>query len=129
MEIPLRAALLAWLASDTTLSASLNEVVEEAPSRVALPWLAITGSASTDWSTKTNTGLETTITLEMRMRGDVAGSGSALVSALQSRVASLPRAQSGFTIASIGLLRSQAKQVPENNRSVVLEYRFRVMAA
>lgn len=129
MEIPLRAALLAWLASDTTLSASLNEVVEEAPSRVALPWLAITGSASTDWSTKTSTGLQTAITLEMRMRGDVAASGSALVTALQSRVASLPRVQSGFTIASIGLLRSQAKQLPENNRSVVLEYRFRVMAA
>ena len=45
MEIPFRVALIDWLASDPALGAALNAVVEEAPSRVALPWLALTASA------------------------------------------------------------------------------------
>ena len=58
MEIPFRAVLLSWLASDATLGAALNAVVEEAPLRVALPWLALTASASTNWGTKTLAGRE-----------------------------------------------------------------------
>lgn len=37
MELPLRAALIAWLAADPALAGRLNAVVEEAPGRVALP--------------------------------------------------------------------------------------------
>ncbi|NCU12088.1 MAG: DUF3168 domain-containing protein, partial [Sphingomonadaceae bacterium] len=41
MEIALRAALIAWLQTDPVLAGQLNAVVEEAPSRTAVPWLAI----------------------------------------------------------------------------------------
>ena len=69
MEIAFRAALIAWLANDPALSAGLNAVVEEAPLRTALPWLALTASASTDWSTKTATGREVRLALELVRRG------------------------------------------------------------
>ena len=45
MELAFRAVLLAWLAADSALSAGLNAIVEEAPLRKALPWLALTASA------------------------------------------------------------------------------------
>lgn len=128
MEIPLRASLIAWLASDPVVMGTLNLVAEEAPVRVALPWLAIAASSSVDWSTKTELGYETRIALELQMRGDVPGSGAALVSAIQSRITTLPREQDGFQIVTLQFLRSRAEQRPQNTRAVLLEYRFRTIA-
>jgi hypothetical protein len=70
MEVSLRAALVAWLAADPALNAQLNAVVEEVPSRTALPWLAIAATASADWSTKDKTGREVRVALELHCRGD-----------------------------------------------------------
>jgi hypothetical protein len=70
MEIPLRAALIGWLAADPVLPAHLNAIAEEAPSRTALPWLALAASASADWSTKTAKGREVRVALELHCRGD-----------------------------------------------------------
>lgn len=128
MEIPLRASLIGWLASDPALSAALNAVTEEAPVRIALPWLAISASASLDWSTKTEVGYETRIALELHMRGDVPGSGAELVAAIQSRIADLPRNQSGFRIITLQFLKSRAEQRAPSTRAVLLEYRFRTIA-
>ena len=41
MEIALRTVLIAWLRADPALAGQLNAIVEEAPSRTAMPWLAI----------------------------------------------------------------------------------------
>ncbi len=131
MEIPFRAVLTDWLASDAALSAVLNAVVEEAPLRTALPWLALTTSASTNWGTKTLAGREIRVALELNFRSDDPLGGAALVSAIEARVESLPADQSvaGFRVASLSLLRARAEQRGEALRVVVLEYRARVMAA
>lgn len=131
MEIPFRSVLIAWLASDAGLAASLNSVTEEAPLRAALPWLALTTSASTNWGTKTIAGREIRVALELNFRSDDPLGGAALVSAIEARVESLPTDQSasGFRIASLSLLRARAEQRGEALRVVVLEYRARVMAA
>ena len=131
MEIPFRAALIDWLASDPALGAALNAVVEEAPSRVALPWLALTASASTNWGTKTLAGREIRVALELNFRSDDPLGGAALVAAIEARVESLPYDQtaSGFRIASLAMLKARAEQRGEAVRVVVLEYRARVMAA
>lgn len=131
MEIPFRAVLIDWLASDAALSAALNAVVEEAPLRTALPWLALTTSASTNWGTKTLAGREIRVALELNFRSDDPLGGAALVSAIEARVESLPADQSvaGFRVASLSLLRARAEQRGEALRVVVLEYRARVMAA
>lgn len=131
MEIPFRAALIDWLASDPALGAALNAVVEEAPSRVALPWLALTASASTNWGTKTLAGREIRVALELNFRSDDPLGGAALVAAIEARVESLPYDQtaSGFRIASMAMLKARAEQRGEALRVVMLEYRARVMAA
>ncbi|MBS0255827.1 MAG: DUF3168 domain-containing protein [Proteobacteria bacterium] len=128
MEVPLRAALIGWLASDATLAGQLNSVTEEVPSRTALPWLAISASASADLSTKTERGREVRIALELHCRGDQPGSAADLVSAVEARIASLPRTQPGFRVVALNFLRARAEQRAENTRSVLLEYRFRLIA-
>lgn len=129
MEIPLRAALLAWLSADATLASGLNAVVEEAPSRTSLPWLAIASSASTDWSCKTAPGREVRIALELHCRGDAPGTAADLVSAIEARIEALPRPQPSFHVATIQFLRARAEQRGENRRAILLEYRFRLLAA
>lgn len=129
MEVALRAALIDWLAADPLLGADLNAVVEEAPSRTSLPWLAIAASASTDWSCKTAPGREIRVALELHCRGDVPDTAASLVSAIEARVESLPRAQPGFQIVATQFLRARSEQRGESRRAILLEYRFRLMAA
>lgn len=129
MEAAFRAALIDWLASDNTLSSELNAIVEEAPSRTSLPWVAIATSASIDWSSKTHLGREVRVALELHCRGDAPGSGANLVAAIEQRVASLPAAQTGFRLVNTQFLRARAEQRGEAVRAILLEYRFRLMAA
>lgn len=128
MEIALRAALIAWLAADPALSATLNAITEEAPSRTSLPWLAIAASASADWSSKTHPGREVRIAVELHCRGDRPDAAADLVTAIEARIAALPRAQSGFAVVSTQFLRARAEQGGESRRAILLEYRFRLLA-
>ena len=129
MELALRAALIGWLAADPLLGAELNAVVEEAPSRTNLPWLAIAASASTDWSCKTAPGREIRVALELHCRGDAPDTAADLVRAIEARVESLPRTQPAFQIVTAQFLRARAEQRGESRRAILLEYRFRLMAA
>lgn len=128
MEIALRAALIGWLKSDPALAAMLNAIVEEAPSRTSLPWLAIAASASADWSTKSNPGREVRLALELHCRGDDPATASALLAGIEHRIDDFPRAQTGFTVATIQFLRGRAEQRPGNVRAMLMEYRFRLLA-
>jgi hypothetical protein len=129
MEIALRAASIGWLESDTFLSGQLNAIVEEAPSRVSLPWLAIAASASADWSCKSHIGREVRVALELHCRGDAPDTAASLIAAIESRVASLPTDQGEFAVVSTQFLRARAEQRGESRRAVLIEYRFRLLAA
>lgn len=129
MEVPLRAALIGRLAADPVLAAELNGIVEEAPSRTSPPWLALAASASADWSTKTAKGREVRIALELHCRGDRPDAAARLVAAIEQRVETLPADQGDFTVVTIQFLRARAEQRPANTRTVLLEYRFRLIAA
>jgi hypothetical protein len=128
MEVPLRAALIAWLAADPALSGNLNAVLEEAPGRAALPWRAIAASASADWSVKDRKGREVRVALELNCRGDRPNSAAALVSAIEARITAFPPAQAGFRVISTLFLRARAEQRAANTRAVLLEYRFRLLS-
>ncbi len=128
MEVPLRAALVAWLAADPALSAQLNAIVEEAPSRTSLPWLAIAASASADWSTKDKPGREVRIALELHCRGDRPDTAAELTEAIESRVAKLPADQAAFQVVTAQFLRARAEARGANTRAILIEYRFRLIA-
>lgn len=130
MELAFRAAVVAWLAADPTLAEGLNAIVEEAPIKTALPWLALTASASTDWSNKSGRGRDIRVALELNYRGYQQLAEMDLIGAIEARMESLPADQSasGFQIASLTFLKARAEQRGEALRSLVLEYRARVLA-
>ena len=128
MEIALRAALIAWLKADPILAAQLNTIVEEAPSRTALPWLAIAASASADWSVKDRNGREVRVALELHCRGDQPDTAGTLVGAIENRITALPSAQPGFQVVTSQFLRARAEQRGSNTRAILIEYRFRLLA-
>lgn len=127
METQLRAALLNCLRADPAL-AELNSITEEAPSRASLPWLGISASASADWSVKDAAGREVRIAIELHTRGDDPATGVALVKAVETRIAGLPKTQDGFDIVTIVFLRSRVEQRGNNQRATLLEYRFNLIA-
>ena len=127
METQLRAALIAWLADDPILSAALNDVTEEAPSRAQPPWLGIAASASTDWSTKQRAGREVRIALELHNRGEEAAETAALIALVEERIETLPRQQPDFHIVATQFLRARSEQRPPYQRATLLEYRFRLL--
>jgi hypothetical protein len=129
MEIPLRAALVNWLAEDTALASQLNAITEEAPSRTSLPWLAIVASASTDWSCKSAAGREVRIAVELHCRGDQPDAAANLIAAIEHRIEDLPRNQPTFFVTTIQFLRARAEQRTANTRAILLEYRFRLLSA
>ena len=129
MEVLLRAALINWLAASTSLSGLLNSVTEEVPLRASLPWLSLSASAAIDWSTKTETGNETRIALELQCRGDAPDTAASLVGAIDAAVMAMTRSQTGFVVTSIHFMRSRAEQRANNTRAILLEYRFRSQAA
>ncbi|KLI64859.1 DUF3168 domain-containing protein [Aurantiacibacter marinus] len=126
METQLRTALIAWLAADPALSATLNDITEEAPSRSAPPWLGISASASADWSTKQQRGREVRIAFELHTRGEEAAETALLVTSIEERIELLPRMQESFHIVTTQFLRARAEQRQPNRRAVLLEYRFRL---
>jgi hypothetical protein len=127
MDLPLRAALIAWLAADPDLSVQLNAITEEAPARTSLPWLAIATSASADWSTKTEAGYEIRIALELHCRGDTPNAAAELVGAIDARIRALPTQQSGFRVATIRFLRARTQQTDAATRTVLIEFSFRTL--
>ncbi|MFN4113767.1 MAG: DUF3168 domain-containing protein [Sphingomonadaceae bacterium] len=128
MEIELRAALIGWLRAAPTPLDMLNAIEEEAPPRAAPPWLGIAASASADWGTKDRPGREVRVAVELTTRGDDPAADGALVRALGARIEALPRLHPDFEIASILFLRARAERRERNLRSVLLEYRFRLLS-
>ena len=128
MESALRTSLVDWLASDTELSASLNAVQEEGPSPAPAPTVSIAASASADWSTKTSTGREVRLALELLDRSDDPATSAAIATRIEQRIATMAPAQPGFRIVSTQFLRSRVERRARSIRAVLLEYRFRLLS-
>lgn len=128
MEIALRCALLHWLRCGPAPLDAINAIEEELPARAAPPWLAITASASADWSTKDRRGREVRIAVELHLRGDAPDTDAALTRAVGDRIEDLPRHQPGFHIATLQFLRARSERRGNNRRATLIEYRFRCLA-
>jgi len=69
------------------------------------------------------------LALELHCRGDRPDTAAVLVAALETRIAAMPKAQSGFELVTAQFLRSRAEQRGANTRAILIEYRFRLLAA
>ena len=128
MESALRSALVAALGGDPQLAALLNAVVEEGPSPAPPPALALVASAGTDWSSKTSTGREIRVALELTARSDEPGPAAAIAARIEQCIATLAPQQDGFRIVTTAFLRSRTERRARSARAILLEYAFRVIA-
>lgn len=127
MENQLRASLIGWLRTDPFLAGSINSIEEENPARASPPWLGIATSASADWSTKDRIGREIRIAVELQTRGDDPSADGELIRTVERRIAALPRSHPDFDLVTIQFLRARAERRARHQRSVLLEYRFRLL--
>ncbi|WP_417819056.1 DUF3168 domain-containing protein [Tritonibacter scottomollicae] len=127
METAFRSALVAWLRADPILAGMVNAIVEEGPVAASPPHIAIAASASADWSTKTGTGREVRIALELVDRSDAPLSTGAIAARIEQRIATLAPQQEGFRVVVTQFLRSRVERRPRNLRAVLLEYRFKLL--
>ena len=124
MEIPFRAALMAWLRADPILADMLNSIEEDGPVAASPPHLALVASAGIDWSTKTARGREIRLALELAGRGDDPAQTAVLVQRVEQRIATLAPQQAGYRIVVTQFLRSRVERRRRGLRAVLLEYRF-----
>jgi|TARA_Y100001001_G_scaffold139674_1_gene142588 hypothetical protein len=124
MEIPFRAALMAWLRADPILADMLNSIEEDGPVAASPPHLALVASAGIDWSTKTARGREIRLALELAGRGDDPAQTAVLAQRVEQRIATLAPQQAGYRIVVTQFLRSRVERRRRGLRAVLLEYRF-----
>ncbi len=127
IEHALRSAVTEWLRADTELASKLNAVNEEGPVASALPSLAIVASAAADWSSKTTSGREVRLALELQDRSDDGDATGQLARRIEQRIATLDPDQPAFRIVVTQFLRSRVERRARSIRAVLLEYRFRLL--
>lgn len=128
METAFRTALVSWLRADTLLADLVNAIEEESPVAASPPHITIAASASTDWSSKTSSGREVRLALELVGRGDDPAESGVLALRIEQRIATLPPQQAGFRVVVTQFLRSRAERRRKGLRAVLLEYRFKLLA-
>ncbi|WP_369026597.1 DUF3168 domain-containing protein [Qipengyuania sp. RANM35] len=128
MESEFRRALAQWLRDDPVLSQMVNAIEEEGPVAASPPSIAIVASASADWGSKTTTGREVRLALELVVRSDASENTAAVVARIEQRIATLPPDQGTFRVVVTQFLRSRAERRQRSLRAVLLEYRFNLIA-
>lgn len=128
MESALRIALVEALRGDAQLAPMINAVAEEAPSAAPPPALALVASAAADWSSKTSTGREIRIAIELTTRGSDPAPSAEIASRIEHCIATLAPRQDGFRLVTTRFLRSRTERRERAIRAILLEYAFRVIA-
>lgn len=103
-------------------------VYDGAPPRAAFPYILISDSPVTDWSTKTERGREIRLALTIWDDGEEAESLRTLMIAVEAAMDGFPRDLPGWRVASLVFLRSLISREPGAPSAALIEYRVRVLA-
>jgi Protein of unknown function (DUF3168) len=111
--------------------AVLNDIApvyDGVPPRAAFPYIVISDSPVTDWSTKTEAGREIRLALNIWDDGEEAASLRALMTSVEAAIDALPRNLPGWRIANVVFLRSLISREPRAPSVGLIEYRVRIIA-
>jgi hypothetical protein len=121
-------ALEAVQAALVTLLGGIAPVYDGAPPRAAFPYIMISESPVTDWSTKTERGREIRLALTIWDDGEVAENLRTLMIAVEAAIDAFPRDLPGWRVASLIFLRSLVSRDPGGPSAALIEYRVRIIA-
>jgi hypothetical protein len=121
-------ALEAVQAALVTLLADIAPVYDGAPPRAAFPYIVISDSPVTDWSTKSEQGREIRLALTIWDDGEAAASLREVMISVEAVIDDLPRNLAGWRVASLVFLRSLISREPDAPSAALIEYRVRMIA-
>jgi hypothetical protein len=121
-------ALEAVQAALVTLFAGVAPIYDGAPPRAPFPYIVISDSPVTDWSTKTQTGREIRLALTIWDDGEVAENLRSLMITAEAAMDTFPRNLPSWRVASLIFLRSLVSRTPDQPSAALLEYRVRLLA-
>jgi hypothetical protein len=121
-------ALEAVQAALITLLADVAPVYDGAPPRAAFPYIMISDSPVSDWSTKTEQGREIRLALTIWDDGEVGESLRTLMIAVEAAMDAFPRNLPGWRVASLVFLRSLVSREPGAPSAALIEHRVRMIA-
>jgi hypothetical protein len=121
-------ALAAVQTALVTLLGDVAPVYDGAPPRAAFPYIVISDSPVSDWSTKTEQGREIRVVLTIWDDGEVAENLRTLMIAVEAAMDTFPRNLPGWRVASLIFLRSLVSRDPGGPSAALIEYRARIIA-
>lgn len=123
----LQAAVVAALASAEGIAGVASGVFDGAPARAAFPYVVIGNGLVFDWSTKTTSGREHRVAVNLWDKGGRAARLHGLVAAVETAVAALPPDLPGHRIVGIMLVRSRILRPARGPWAGLVEHRVRTM--
>jgi hypothetical protein len=121
-------ALATVQAALVPLLVGIAPVYDGVPPRASFPYIVISDSPVTDWSTKTQKGREIRLALTIWDDGEVAENLRTLMIAVEAAMDGFPRDLPGWHLASLVFLRSLVSREPEGSSAALIEYRVRLLA-
>ena len=121
-------ALEAVQAALVTLLSDVAPVYDGAPPRAAFPYIVISDSPVSDWSTKTERGREIRLALTLWDDGETPEALRVLMIAVEAAMDAFPRNLPGWRVASLVFLRSLVNRAAGQPAASLIEYRVRTIA-
>ena len=121
-------ALGAVQAALVPLLGGIAPVYDGAPPRAAFPYILISDSPVSDWSTKTEQGREIRLALTLWDGGETPETLRTLMIAVEAAMDAFPRNLPGWRVASLVFLRSLVSREPDGPSAALIEYRVRLLA-
>jgi hypothetical protein len=122
-----QAAAVAALEAHPALAQSLSGVFDGPPVRAAFPYISVSESLVSDWSTKTEIGREIRLALTVWDDGEEPARLHNLMGRVEEAIAAMSEDLSGWRVASNVFLRSLVARDPAGPWAGLVEHRIRVL--
>ena len=112
-----------------TALSGIAPIYDGPPPRADFPYIVMSESPVTDWSTKTATGREIRLALTIWDNGEEPARLRTLTRQVEDALQTLPRDLPGWRIASSIFVRSLTSRSPAGPWAVLIEQRMRMLGA
>lgn len=123
-----QSAAVTALEAHPVLSQMLSGVFDGPPPRAQYPYISITDGLCSDWSTKTATGREIRLSLNVWDDGEQVSRLHNLMGHAEEAIAAMARDLPGWRVASIVFSRSLVARDPNGPWAGLVEHRVRILS-
>jgi len=122
-----QAAVVAALTGDAIIAQAVSGVWDGPPRDPALPYLAVEGGTSADWSVKGARGREHRVAVTVWDDAMASARLHGLMAAAEEAIEAMPRRLGGHRVASLAFLRGRIVRDAAGPWAGLIEYRLRTI--